>query len=446
MKSIKVPYEGSRVLEEMIEHQDSRFLALEGSTRSTKTVSGIQFFIQLCLIFKIDVNIFRKKATWLKKTIIKDFLEFRDKDFKMFNLGNSWNKTDRTQYFPTTGATISFIGLDDPQRAHGAKQDYAWFNEANEFTWKDFVQVRNRTARLILLDWNPSMSIHWIFDKVLTAKNCHYIHSTYKDNKWLEQAIIDDIESSEPTPENIARGTADARHWKVYGLGERCPLQGVIFESVEYINDEDFPALEDCEIIGYGMDFGFTNPTAIIKCALSKEGLYLHEELYESFLTTLYNYAKPEQRSLQVEMERAGIRNDWEICADPNRPEIITDIQNLGYWINGFNKQLFKDSINYGIQLMNKHTIYITNSSINLKREQENYKWAEDKDGNQLEVPVKKYDHAWDAARYWYLKNVAIPPSEFNVDEQREVSRADEWRLDKGTYDFMGGDSARNLF
>jgi len=443
---LQLDLEGSRVFKKLWNNKNYRIIANEGSTRSTKTYSLLQYVMTRCASEKLTITLFRKKGTWLTKTILKDFLEIRDTVFRGLGLHQYYNKTERTQFFPLTGSTISFVGLDDPQRAHGAKQDIAWFNEAMEFTWSDWKQVAQRTTRQILLDWNPNNTVHWIFDRVEKRKDCLMIHSTYKDNKWLEQAIIDEIESSEPTPENIARGTADARHWKVYGLGERCPLQGVIFENVTYINDEDFPAIEDCEIVSYGMDFGFTNPTAIVKCALFKEGLYLHEELYESFLTTLYNYAKPEQRSLQSEMERAEIRKDLEISADPNRPEIIADIKNLGYWINGFNKQLFKDSINYGIQLMNKHTIYITNSSINLKKEQENYKWAEDKDGNQLEVPVKKYDHCWDAVRYWYLKNVATAPGKFVMDEDNNVSKADEWRMDKGTYDFMGDDSARNLY
>ena len=53
-----------------------------------------------------------------------------------------------------------------------------------------------------------------------------------------------------------------------------------------------------------------------------------------------------------------------------------------------------------GMELLNRYTIYLTERSINIKKEIEMYQRKVDKNGNVLELPEEGQDHAMDAIRY----------------------------------------------
>jgi hypothetical protein len=50
-------------------------------------------------------------------------------------------------------------------------------------------QLIFRTDWKIILDYNPSDSFHWIYDKVIVRDDCDFFQTTYKDNPFLEQTI-----------------------------------------------------------------------------------------------------------------------------------------------------------------------------------------------------------------------------------------------------------------
>jgi hypothetical protein len=198
---------------------ETRIIVNEGSSRSTKTYSILQYVITECLNAKIRVTVCRAKLTWLKSTVIPDFKEVMHKQFNEWD-EDSWNKSDSIYYF-NNGSEISFVGIDEKQKLHGRKQEIAWVNEAVEIEQGEFTQLLLRTTKRLILDYNPAYESHWIYDKVIPRDDCTFIKSTYKDNPFLEPEIVQEIERLEPTPENIKQGTADEVSWKIYGLGER---------------------------------------------------------------------------------------------------------------------------------------------------------------------------------------------------------------------------------
>ena len=70
-----------------------------------------------------------------------------------------------------------------------------------------------RTSGTIFLDYNPA-SVCWVQEKVESKDNCLLIKSTYKDNPFLSEMQIREIEDNQ----------SDANWWKVYGLGEEAFL------------------------------------------------------------------------------------------------------------------------------------------------------------------------------------------------------------------------------
>ena len=378
-----------------------RHIVNSGSTRSTKTYSIIQFCIGMALQNPgLQVAFIRAKLTWLRKSAYKDFVNV----MRMMGLwdSNCMNKSD-WEYTFDNGSQIFFIGLDQDAgfaKAHGLKTDIAFLNEITELGYEHVRQIDIRCTWLMLYDFNPNCpSDYWIYTRVLSQANAVHIHSTYKDNKWLERRIVETIESYEPTPENITRGTADETFWKIYGLGLQGIVKGLIFPNFRIV--KDFP--DKVEKPGYAMDFGFTNdPTTLLFCGQTPGNLWFDEMLYERDLVNLCVPNNPTIRSIEGELMRLHVRKNLPIYADSAEPKSIRDIQNAGFRMEAVTKG--PGSVVAGIIAMKRFTINVTERSMNFITELQNYKWK-DKTGSDgdafVNEPVGAFDHLCDPARYY---------------------------------------------
>lgn len=378
--------QGSRVLAELLKCK-GRIRVLEGGSRSSKTWSIIQFIILYCQTAAKNkqvkqITIARQKLTWLKLTILKDFKEI----MMLYGLwnDNDFHKSEMT--YTLFGCEILFGGLDEPQKLHGRKQHIFWYNEAIEASKEDFDQLLMRTEEFGILDYNPSTTKHWIFEKVLTRPDVDFIHSTLLDNPFLPELIRKEILSYEPTPENEANGTADENKWKIYGLGLRAQIEGLIFTNVGYV--KEFPVVSKG---GIGLDFGFTNdPTAIVRLGLAEGQVFAKELCYERGLTN---------SDICNRLEGAGVSKSELIVADSAEPKSIAEIRRMGWNIIGATKG--HGSISNGIDILKRYRINITEDSVNFKKESENYTWKKDRATNQyLNIPIEAFNHCWDATRY----------------------------------------------
>lgn len=396
----------------------ARVVVLEGSSRSSKTYSILQFLISYALKHSsehLSITIARERLTWIKSSVMIDFLTIIDRQFHRYN-PNNWNKSDLIY---TLGRTkFNFIGLDEAQKLHGRKQDIFWINEAIEAKYKDFEQLIIRTTKFGILDYNPSAEVHWIYDRVLRREDAFYIHSTYKDNPFLEPVIVTEIEKLKPTEENIKSGTADETSWKIYGLGLRACQKGLIFTNVGIV--KEFPALIDCKKTFYGMDFGFTNhPSALIKIALCHGELYAEELFYEAGLVNIINPLKPQQKSIERYLSQYNLKYDCnKIWADSAEPKSIQEISDKGYNIVGVVKSA--DSILNGIDIIKRYKLNITEKSINLIHESQNYKWFEDRTGTMTNKPVDAFNHGFDALRYGCMSELATLETTFDIRSESE--------------------------
>lgn len=384
MSTLKI--QGSKVLDKIIKAKGSKIIVLEGGSRSSKTWSIFQYFIILALSNSgLTFRIAREKFTWVKETLLKDWQDITT----AYNLPVSptINKNRPDQTYELNGNQFIFIGLDDPQKLHGLKQDYFWINEAIEATIKDFDQLEMRTNTQGIVDYNPSVTDHWIYDRVIPREDATFIHSTMLDNPFLPESIRKKILSYEPTELNKARGTADDTSWKIYGLGERAQIKGVILNNWRIV--EVFP--EPCKWIAYGQDYGFTNdPTTLLKVGLLHGELWVDELIYETDLTN---------DDIVRKYQQLGIGKYDEIIADSAEPKSNEEIRRKGYNIRPAVKG--PDSIVAGIDILKRYRLNITSRSLNLITELKNYKWKYDsKTDTHLNVPIDAFNHAIDALRY----------------------------------------------
>ena len=237
-------------------------VSLQGSSRSSKTYNTLIWLIMYCLQAPgTRLSIVRATLPAIKgsvfvdfKTILIDMLVFDEKKL---------NKTELTYHFDN-GSWVEFFSTDSEQKLRGRKRDVLFVNEANELSFIEWQQLKMRTTRFTILDYNPSFSDeHWICEVNKDERTHHFI-STYKDNPFLEQSIIDEIESLQHKNHSL---------WQVYGLGLQAIVEGLIFKDFDII--EKMPLIKR----NYGgIDFGFTyDPTSIICVGIHDNGFYLFE-------------------------------------------------------------------------------------------------------------------------------------------------------------------------
>ena len=357
----------------------TRITCLQGGTRTSKTYSLCQLFIVKALRETGKVfTICRKTLPALKGTAYRDVLEL----LKELGLYTEENHNKSELSYTLNGNLIEFISVDQPQKIRGRKRNYLWLNEANEFDFESWVQLSLRCTEQIYLDYNPSDPYSWIYDKVITRDDCTFIKSTYKANPFLDKDTIAEIERLKDL---------DPDYWRVYGMGEIGSIQTMIFRNFQLVDEVQG------RLVGYGLDFGFTNsPTALVAVYQSDDNLYIKEMLYEKRLTNT---------DLANKMKEFRIDRQSEIIGDSAEPKSIEEIYRQGFNIKPAKKGA---GIHLGIDIMRRYKLHITKDSLNAIKEFRGYKWATDKNGDVLNVPVKVNDHLIDATRYLCLNKLSI--------------------------------------
>ena len=360
-------------------NSDTRITCLQGGTRSSKSYSLAQLFIVKCLEDTGKTyTICRKTLPALKATAYRDMLQIL-KELDLYT-EEKHNKSELS--YQLNGNLLEFISVDQPQKIRGRKRNCLWLNEANEFTYEDWQQLILRTTEKIYLDYNPSDPYSWIYDKVVVRDDCTFIKSTYRANPFLDDDTVAEIERLKDL---------DPDYWQVYGLGEIGSVQTMIFRKFELVDEVQG------RLIGYGLDFGFTNsPSALVAVYQSDDNLYIKEMLYEKRLTNT---------DLANKLREFRIDRQSEIIADSAEPKSIEEVYRSGFNIKAARKGA---GIHLGIDIMRRYKLHITKDSLNAIKEFRGYKWATDKNGDVLNTPVKINDHLIDATRYLCLNKLSV--------------------------------------
>jgi phage terminase large subunit len=349
---------------------NKRIIINEGSSRSSKTYSTIQVLINIALKETGEVfTIVRKTLPSLKATAMKDFFEILNK-YEIYK-EEFHNKSLNSYYLH--GNEFEFISVDDYSKVKGRKRKYLFMNEANEDSYNDFVQLAMRTTGQIFMDYNPSHDeSHWIEEKVKTRDDVDVFKSTYKENPFLNQETVNEIERLKDADPNL---------WRIYGLG----IMGIASARI-YSHFELCDVLpEEGETI-YGLDFGFNHPTALVEVREYDNAYYIKELIYASGLTNSDLIERMKDMNLS--------RSKFMFCdsAEPNRIEEIKRA--------GFNARLSDKDVKKGIDTVKSKKIYITKDSVNLQKESRSYSYKTTTDGLILDEPVRLNDDALCAMRY----------------------------------------------
>ena len=355
-----------------------RYICHEGGARSGKTYGIMQ-----CLIWwgtnnaKKKISVVSHSLPHLKRGAMRDF----------FDILESWewydesmhNKTDNIYHFDS-GTYVEFFGLEDHDRAKGPGRDLLFCNEANLLSKALFDQLDMRTRFKVITDLNPSDFDIWCYH-MADGDDAVKIHSTYRDNAFL------------PAPQKkVIEGyqDADPMMWKVFGLGERGASQEQIYTHFKVV--DSVPQGE----VFYGLDFGYRNPTAMVRVTLADECIYVHEMYYQSGITT--------GELIEIIPDKV-LDHMAEIYCDAAEPKTIEELYRAGLNVKPADKDVYA-----GIMKVKSLPLYVTASSTNLLNELRKYKWKTDMNGKVIDKePVKMDDHLVDAMRYAVFTKLKQP-------------------------------------
>jgi phage terminase large subunit len=337
---------------------------MQGGSRSGKTYNIlIWFIVKLLQETGMTLTIVRQSLPSIKGTVLRDFIDILVK-LNIYSEDNH-NKTD--QIYSLNGNIIEFVSADQPQKIRGRARNYLFCNEANELSYEAWMQLIMRTEGKIVIDYNPSDVSSWIYDNVIPRDDSDFHITTFMDNPFLPKELVDELTRLKD---------ADPNYWQIYGLGERGLSQDLIY--THYRTTENMPEDGQGEVV-YGCDFGFNNPSALVKCVFYDGVAYLQELIYQTKLTT---------NDLVDKIKELGLSQMDEIYCDAAEPKTIEELVR-----NGFNAKPANKDVTEGIRCLKGTPLTIHQDSLNLLKELKSYRWKTDRNGNKLDQPVKFADH-----------------------------------------------------
>lgn len=408
--------------------------SLRGSSRSGKTWSSIDIIIWLCTEVETNctINIYRSTYNEFKTTLYDDF----KRRLEDFNLPNPFVYTKEIKSFNIGKNRIYFLG----DGKHGGGCDYAFYNEVMDMDKSVVMQSKMRCRKFWWGDYNPSFTDHWWFDIIESRDDVACLRTTFLDNPFISPKekieilgyepweigsyeVYEDVayykgepitEDNQP-PEhvyNVKNGTADEFMWKVYGLGLKGAMEGVIFSNVKWIDEWPIDIAHT-----YANDFGFTiDPNATVKYGEDENNIYVECLIYRPIETP--EELNNEWYDLGIPMQGVPIpcdSSDKYVSENKGTIEMVLMLQELG-WVDCYKISKTK-SIMFWITSMKKKKIHIVKNKFYkaVKKELENYKMKE-VNGILINQPIDKHNHFWDAARYGHISHNSLTELETSWD------------------------------
>jgi len=224
-------------------------------------------------------------------------------------------------------------------------------------------------------------------------------HFTSYDNPYIKKEEIEKAKSEISEDEFAQEYLADFR--KQQGLVYKD------FDRVRHLYDGE-PTRGIALYMG-GVDFGFTNPAAVVHVKKDTDNHYwVEEEFYRTGMTDA-------RVADYVKSQYFGV-----VYPDPENPAAIKELEDRSVNVREVRKG--KDSVVNGInkvrELLKQNRLHIHTRCSNLIQEIESYHYPDHKDGyNDKEAPVKENDHLMDALRYVIMSddNSYADTTDFNI-------------------------------
>lgn len=306
------------------------------------------------------------------------------------------NKSEGVMTFPT-GSTISFKGLDDPQKIRSLNLDYVYVEQAEEISKDVFNELESRVRGKasmkdygqLLLVITPSTKAHWIYKRFHLHRDdpkIEIIHFHYTDNSFVGEEYIKMAEERKKFDwDNYVRLTLGL--WQDSG--------GLIYQHWDIKESaKGFEYYTGC------CDFGFNNPSCFLLLGWLDGECYVIDEVYERNLINHQFIAECIKLLRKYNLNPNQVDTVYCDSAEPDRIQEFCDY--------GFNAIGGIKNVDAKIEAVKSCTLHIAERCTNTIREIESYCYQKDKEGNDIDKPIKHDDHSMDALGYGIYGTVGI--------------------------------------
>ena len=356
-----------------------------GSAGSSKSYFITQKLIIRACREKVKILVCRRYGSTIRHTCFSLFKEILSK-WQLTNYVKI-RETDFNIKFPN-GSEIVFMGLDEETKLLSLNGLAAIFvEEAYEVPLPIVEQLNLRLRgkaenQQIIMAFNPINKNHWLYDfcEVNPPSSFIYTHSTYRDNPFLNEEYVHELEELYTRNPSKARVFCDGQ-WGV-------DSEGLVIKNFDPMK---------LAALGYehrvGMDLGWVDKTAVIDSLYDREHktIYVFAEFYKSGC----------QLSEMVEAIKDMNLSKTKIYVDAAEPRSIQYFKSQG--INAYPCAKGKDSVKAGLMFLQDNLIIVHPRCKNFINELENFSYIKSKQtGEWTEDTTHEFSHAIDACRYGY--------------------------------------------
>lgn len=372
-----------------------KFRGFIGGLGSGKTLCGACESLQVALDFPGSLGIILAPTyPMLRDSTIKTFLEVCPPD-----LIREYNRSEQRLVLINNSEIMFRPGNDAAaiDRLRNINVDWFWVDEASlflEYAWKVLVgRLRGRTGPRRGWVTTTPKGYNWTWRKFVSepTKDYEYFTASSLDNPYLPPDYKESLQ---------AEYTGIFARQEILGLF--VGFEGSVYPEFNRTTHVIDTAGMKFEAIIAGVDFGFTNPSVILKIGIDYDGrLYVLEEFYERHVTDAALAAWAKENMKDVEF----------FIADSENPSAIQEFQNLDMDCKGVKKVVAEPKETFVISGIKRITnlliirgdgkprLYVDRKCVNTIMEFENYRYPEKEENSPLkEAPLKIHDHClrWD--------------------------------------------------
>lgn len=361
-----------------------------GSAGSAKSYFITQKLIVRACNEKIKILVCRRYGSTIRNTCFSLFKDILEK--WQLTPYVKIRETDFNIKFPN-GSEIIFSGLDEETKLLSLNNIGCIFIEEVFEVPKPLVEQLNLRLRgttpnqQILMAFNPISKNHWLYDfcEVNPPSSFLFTHSTYKDNPFLNEEYVAELEEMRRLNPAKARIFCDGE-WGV-------DSEGLVITNWR---KQEFDAMElAAQGLEHraGCDLGWIDKSAIIDTLYDRDNktIYVFNEFYKSGC----------QLSELAQAIRDMNLQKTKVYVDAAEPRSIQYFKNEGLRAEACAKG--KDSVKAGLMFLQDNLIIVHPSCRNFIMELENFSYIKSKQtGEWTEQTTHEWSHAIDACRYGY--------------------------------------------
>ena len=371
------------------EHIDdmTRHLMIMGSAGSGKTIfASIKVILYALQYPNARIGVFRQTLPSLRETAWREIRELLEN----YHIEFDENKSNGIITL-SNGSTISFTPTDDDKKLRSLNLDFVYIEQCEEISEEAFIEldlrIRNEVSKKyggqMLIVVQPSNKTHWLYRLFYQEKandpDYKKIHFSYLENPFLpdeQRAVYEGLKET------------NYEKYLTHTKGEWISSSKQIFTNNW---DVGFDRTYFNYYVG-GVDFGWNVPSCFLLCGVYDNEFYVLGEVYKAEMTNSEFIEEITDLLSRFDLRFNDIDSVYADAADPEKIEVFCR--------NGLNTYPSVKNVKAKIDTTRETKVHIKEDCVNLIREMPMYEWKRNKDGEILDEPVKKNDHAVDALCY----------------------------------------------